>query len=97
MTVVYTIVHEKPSVDIEWSTVSEDMDNRINFFKERGDIISFDTVQNSELKSTTTIVFKDETSENIVVTDSQYLDFANAIMSLYDSRGITYTLDRTVE
>jgi len=97
MTVTYTIVNERPSTDVAWYPITADMQSRIDHFKSTGDIVSFDIVQNSDLKSTGTLVFRDTAAETAVVNDPDWLAFLSAMKTNYSNDLITHTETRTVE
>ena len=95
MAVTYTIVHERPSTDVAWYPMTSDMQSRIDHFKSTGDIVSFDIVQNSDLKSTGTLVFKDSTSEATVINDSDWITFREAMKTQYNNSSINHTETRS--
>lgn len=97
MTVTYTIVHERPSTDAEWYDITPEMQSRIDYFKSTGDIISFDIVQNTDLKSTGTLIFKDTMSESTVINDSDWISFRETMKLQYSNSLITHTETRTEE
>ena len=81
MAVTYTIIHERPNTDVEWYPITAEMQSRIDHFKSTGDIVSFDIVQNSDLKSTTTLIFPNADSETTVINDADWVTFRETIKS----------------
>lgn len=97
MTITYTIVHRRPNTDSSWFNITDEMQSRIDHFKSTGDIVSFNTVQDSDLQSTTTLVFKDDSSESAVITDPDWVTFRTALETAYSNSSITHTETRTEE
>lgn len=95
MSITRTIVHERASTDVAWYPITADMQSRIDHFKSTGDIVSFDIVQNSDLKSTTSLVFKDSTSEATVINDTDWITFREAMKTQYAKSSITHTETRS--
>lgn len=96
MAVTYTITHTRPNTDTEWFLLTDAMQSRIDHFLSTGDLVSFNVVNNDELSSTTTIVFKDTLSEATVLADSDWATFGVALVADYSGKGITVNDSRTV-
>ena len=96
MAVTYTITHTRPNTDTEWFPITDALQSRIDHFLSTGDLVSFDVVNNDELSSTSTIVFKDTSSEATILADSDWSTFTLALIADYSSKGITVNDSRTV-
>ena len=97
MAVKYVITHTRPSTDVAWYPITADMQSRIDHFKSTGDIVSFDVVQDSDLQSTTTLVFQDADAESTVIADADWLSFLRTMKTNYSNDAITHTETRTEE
>lgn len=96
MAITYTITHTRPNTDTEWFLITDAMQSRIDHFLSTGDLVSFNVVNNDELSSTSTIVFKDSSSETTVLADSDWATFGVALVADYTGKGIIVNESRTV-
>lgn len=95
MPITYTITHQRPSTDVEWTEITPEFQERIDHFLGTGDLTSFTIVNHDELNSTTTIVMPDITSEQDVINDDVWVSFAQGIQSNYDAAGIVINETRS--
>lgn len=91
MPITFIITHQRPSTDVPWTEMTTEFQERVNHFLGTGQLTDFTIVNNDSLNTTSTIVFPDSDSKDIVINDSAWTDFRNFINADYEKKGIVNT------